>query len=126
MDCTLTGQGNSDLTSVFLEKWTKYQDQLYRCCLKLMNSNPTDAEDALSQAMLKAWEKVQKYAGKIANFKAWLFKLTRNLCIDIIRQRSRGAAGVESIEWVGETDEMGIASTVASPERFLEKKDGSE
>lgn len=39
-----------------------------------MGGNPTDADseawrdsaiDALSQAMLKAWEKVQKYAGEI-------------------------------------------------------------
>jgi len=125
MDGALTGQGNDLLISQFWEKWTEYQDQLYRCCLKLMNSNPTDAEDALSQAMLKAWEKVQKYAGKIDNLKAWLFKLTSNLCIDIIRARSRGAVGVESIEWVGDTEEMGIGSTVASPETCLEREEKS-
>ncbi|NES85468.1 MAG: sigma-70 family RNA polymerase sigma factor [Moorea sp. SIO2B7] len=125
MDCALTEQGNSELTSVFWQQWTQYQDQLYRCCLKFMNSNPTDAEDALSQAMLKAWEKVQIYAGKIDNLKAWLFKLTSNLCIDIIRQRSRGAVGVESIEWVGDSEEIGIGSTVASPESCLEREEKS-
>jgi len=125
MDCALTGLGNSDLISVFWQQWTQSKDQLYQCCLKLMNSNPTEAEDALSQAMLKAWEKVQKYAGKIDNLKAWLFKLTRNLCIDIIRARSRGAVGVENIEWVGDTEEMGIGSTVASPESCLERQEKS-
>ncbi len=125
MDCALTRQGNSDLTSVFWEQWTEYQDQLYRCCLKLMNSNPTDAEDALSQAMLKAWEKIQKYAGKIANFKAWLYKLTRNLCIDLIRKRYRGAVGVDDIEWVGDSGEMGVASAVELPEQVLEKDEKS-
>ncbi|NEQ65673.1 MAG: sigma-70 family RNA polymerase sigma factor [Symploca sp. SIO2D2] len=125
MDCALTGQGNDLLISQFWEKWTEYQDQLYRCCLKFMNSNPTDAEDALSQAMLKAWEKVQKYAGKIDNLKAWLFKLTSNLCIDIIRKRDRGAVGVECIEWVGDTEEIGIGSTVASPESCLEREEKS-
>ncbi|NEQ66515.1 MAG: sigma-70 family RNA polymerase sigma factor [Symploca sp. SIO2D2] len=125
MNCALTGQGNSGLTSVFWEKWTEYQDQLYRCCLKLMNSNPTDAEDALSQAMIKAWEKVQKFAVKIDNLKAWLFKLTSNLCIDIIRKRDRGAVGVESIEWVGDTEEIGIGSTIATPEICLEREEKS-
>ncbi|NER95318.1 MAG: sigma-70 family RNA polymerase sigma factor [Symploca sp. SIO1B1] len=125
MDGALTGQGNDLLISQFWEKWTEYQDQLYRCCLKFMNSNPTDAEDALSQAMLKAWEKVQKYAGKIDNLKAWLFKLTSNLCIDIIRQRDRGAVGVESIEWVGDTEEIGIGSNIASPESCLEREEKS-
>ena len=47
-----------------------------------MGGNSTDAEDALSRAMLEAWEKVQKYAaGDIANFKAWLTRLTHNLCV---------------------------------------------
>jgi len=125
MDGALTGQGNDLLISQFWEKWTEYQDQLYRCCLKFMNSNPTDAEDALSQAMLKAWEKVQKYAGKIDNLKAWLFKLTSNLCIDIIRKRNRGAVGVECIEWVGDTEEIGIGSNIASPESCLEREEKS-
>ncbi len=123
MECALSESANSDLISQFWQQWTEHQGQLYRCCLKLMNSNPTDAEDALSRAMLKAWEKVQKFQGKITNFKPWLIQLTRNLCIDIIRERSRGAAGVHSIEWVGDTEEMGIASTVASPEHFLEREE---
>ena len=125
MDYALTEQGNSELASEFWQQWTQYQDKLYRCCLKLMNSNPTDAEDALSQAMLKAWEKVQKYTGKIDNLKAWLFKLTSNLCIDLIRQRYRGAVGVESIEWVGDTKEIGIGSIIASPESCLERQEKS-
>jgi len=42
--------------------------------------------------MLKALEKVQKYeVGEIANFTAWLTTLTRNLCVDIYRERDRGA-----------------------------------
>jgi RNA polymerase sigma-70 factor (ECF subfamily) len=47
-------------------------------------SYPTDAEDALSRAMLKAWEKVQKYSAlEIANFKALLTTLTLKFCVDI-------------------------------------------
>ncbi|NEP09061.1 MAG: sigma-70 family RNA polymerase sigma factor [Symploca sp. SIO2C1] len=120
-DGTLMGSAPDDTVSEFWQQWLEVQDQLYHCCLKLMNFNPTDAEDALSQAMLKAWEKVQKYAGKIDNLKGWLMQLTRNLCIDIIRQRSKGAAGVESLEWVGATDNVGIGSVVDTPEKALEK-----
>lgn len=86
----------------FWQHWQQYQDYLYRCCLKWMGGNPTEAEDALSRAMLKAWEKVQQYAGKIANLKAWLTKLTHNLCVDIHRERSRGANRVEDIETIPE------------------------
>jgi len=120
-DGTLVGTVPDDPVSEFWQQWHSLQDQLYRCCLKLMNFNPTDAEDALSQAMLKAWEKVQKYAGKIDNLKAWLMQLTRNFCIDIIRQRSKEAAGVESLEWVGVTDNVDTTSAVDTPEKALEK-----
>ncbi|MGB7274876.1 MAG: sigma factor, partial [Geitlerinemataceae cyanobacterium] len=60
-----------------------------RYCIKWMGGNITDAEDALSRAMLKAWEKIQTSVEKIRNFKAWLTSLTRNLCMDIHRERSR-------------------------------------
>ncbi len=77
--------------------WLEYRDYLYARCLKWMGGNTTEAEDALSRAMLKAWEKVQLFAGKISNFKAWLTRLTHNLCVDIHREHSRGANCVEDI-----------------------------
>jgi RNA polymerase sigma-70 factor (ECF subfamily) len=82
--------------------------------------NPTDAEDALSRAMLKAWEKVQKYAGEIANFKAWLTTLTRNLCVDIHRERSRGANRVEDIEGYASGEEQGLVAFENTPDSAVE------
>lgn len=84
-----------DISSAFWQLWEQYRDYLYRCCIKWMDGNPTDA---LSWAMLKAWEKVQKIGVEIANFKAWLTSLTHNLCVDIHRERSRHANRVENIE----------------------------
>ncbi|NEP77577.1 MAG: sigma-70 family RNA polymerase sigma factor [Okeania sp. SIO3B3] len=114
-----------DIEKEFWQVWCEYRDRLYRCCLRLMNSNQTDAEDALSEAMLKALKMVRKFAGKIANLPAWLMTLTRNLCLDIIRKRSRGAVGVDDIEWVGDSGEMGVASAVELPEQVLEKDERS-
>ncbi|NEO94797.1 MAG: hypothetical protein F6K56_33240, partial [Moorea sp. SIO3G5] len=48
----------------FWQQWQQYRDYLYHRCLRWMGGNPTNAEDALSRAMIKAWEKVQKFAGK--------------------------------------------------------------
>ncbi|NEQ85982.1 MAG: sigma-70 family RNA polymerase sigma factor [Moorea sp. SIO2I5] len=124
-DSAITESDQSHLVSHFWQQWQEHQHHLYCCCLKLMNSNPTDAEDALSRAMLKAWEKVQKFPGKIANLKAWLIQLTRNLCIDIIRERSRGPGYVENIEWVGNTDKIVTVSSVESPEYVLESEEKS-
>jgi RNA polymerase sigma factor (sigma-70 family) len=70
--------------------------------------------------MLKAWEKVQKYAGEITNFKAWVTTLTRNLCVDIYRERSRGANRVEDIEGYASGEEQGLVSFEKTPLSAME------
>ena len=121
----LPQQADSGILQEFWQQWANHREALYRYCLRLMNSNPIDAEDILSQAMLKAWEKVQKFAEKIDNFKAWLMQLTRNLCIDVIRERSRGPLGVEDIERSGTGGEIETASLVETPEQALERSERS-
>ena len=101
--------------------WQEHQNYLYRRCLGWMGGNPTEAEDALSRAMLKASEKVQEYAGKIANFKSWLTKLTHNLCVDIHREHSRGANLVEDIEAIEE--EKALISFEDTPQIILETQE---
>ncbi|WP_199245923.1 RNA polymerase sigma factor [[Phormidium] sp. ETS-05] len=102
----------ADISACFWQEWEKYKDYLYRCCLKWMG-NPTDAEDALSQAMLKAYSEFQKSANRIDNLKAWLTQLTRNLCLDIHRKIKRGALPVADFE--GIVAEEKLASQEETP-----------
>ncbi|MEH1861776.1 MAG: sigma-70 family RNA polymerase sigma factor [Nostoc sp.] len=111
---------SEDLKKGFWLQWQQYRDYLYRCCIKWMSGNLTDAEDALSRAMLKAWEKMQKYAGKITNFKSWLTSLTHNLCVDIHRERDRGANRVEDIEVYASGKEEGLVRSEDTPETAME------
>jgi RNA polymerase sigma factor (sigma-70 family) len=104
--------------NAFWQIFQQHRDYLFRCCLKWMNGNSTEAEDLLSQAMVKAWEKAQKYAGKIDNFKCWLTTLTRNFWIDLTRRR--GANQVEDIEVYGEGDELGLVSVDETPASALD------
>lgn len=73
-------QGNHN---AFWELWLLHQDYLYHRCLSWMDGNHTEAKNALSQASIKAWEKLPDYASKITNVKAWLTTLTHNLCMDV-------------------------------------------
>ncbi|MEH2237063.1 RNA polymerase sigma factor [Nostoc sp.] len=118
--CLRNNSEDEDSGKRFWQQWQQYRDDLYRCCLKWMGGNLTDAEDALSRAMLKAWEKVQKYAEEIANFKAWLTRLTHNLCVDIHRERDRGANRVENIEVYASSEEQGLVSFEDTPEIAME------
>jgi RNA polymerase sigma factor, sigma-70 family len=81
--------------------------------------NPTDAEEVLSRAMLKAWDKLPDYAEKITNLRAWLTRLTHNLCIDIQRERRRKAMQMEDIEEVAARGSSAVISGLNSPEEAL-------
>ena len=88
----------------FWKLWGRHQDYLYGCCLEWMKGNRWEAEEALSEAMLKAWDKLPKYAETITNIKAWLARLTHNLCMDMHRERKRGARRMESIEAIADSE----------------------
>jgi RNA polymerase sigma factor (sigma-70 family) len=94
------------INSAFWQEWQKYRNDLYRFCLKCMNGNVTEAEEALSRAMLKAWEKVQNYTDQIVNIKAWLTRLTHNICVDIHRENSRRGKSLENIELYASDEEQ--------------------
>ncbi len=90
----------------FWQQLQEYRDYLYRCCVKWMNGNAIEAEDALSRAIIKAWEKIKQGTVIIENFKAWLTQLTYNLCIDIHRKRSKNALKVENFDTVSPGEEI--------------------
>lgn len=82
-----------------------------------MGGNYNDAEDALSLASLKAWDKLPEYVEKITNLRAWFTRLTHNLCVDIHRKRyRRRMTSMEEI--AGEGDEA-LISNVDSPESAI-------
>ncbi|MBS0015775.1 MAG: sigma-70 family RNA polymerase sigma factor [Arthrospira sp. SH-MAG29] len=82
----------------FWPLWKFHQNYLYNCCISWMGNNRTEAEEALSIAMLKARDKLPKYAPKITNLRAWLTRLTHNLCLDIHRERRRKSISIDNIE----------------------------
>ncbi|WP_083619091.1 RNA polymerase sigma factor [Planktothrix serta] len=84
--------------NAFWQLWQQHQKYLYYRCLSWMGGNPIEAEEALSLAMLKARDKLPNSADKITNFRAWLIRLTHNLCVDIHRARCRKAIRIETVE----------------------------
>ncbi len=103
----------------FWQLWLPHQDYLYCRCQMWMGGNNTDAEEALSRARLKAWEKLPNYASKITNLKAWLTRMTHNLCVDIHRERQRRAKNTENMDAITVTDSEIIASNSDSPESAI-------
>jgi RNA polymerase sigma factor (sigma-70 family) len=78
-------QGNVD----FWNLWENNKKLFFRKCIRLMDGNICEAEDALSAAMLKAQEKMFHYRDSIRNFKGWALRLTENVCLDQLRKHRR-------------------------------------
>jgi RNA polymerase sigma-70 factor (ECF subfamily) len=49
--------------------------------------NKQDAEDAVQQAALRAWERIDQYQTS-RPFKGWWFAILKNCCVDILRTRN--------------------------------------
>jgi len=69
--------------------WSRYQSAVRQVCMRNMGGNLAEADDALSQVMLKAQSRLPSSAGKIIQVEAWLRQLARNLCMDLHREGRR-------------------------------------
>ncbi len=103
--------------STFWRIWEIHNDYLYGVCLSQMGGIKEDAEDALSRTKLKAWDSLPRYAGVIINLRAWLTRLTCNLCMDMHRERHRRARVIVSTERMQLINSLSLASPRESPER---------
>jgi RNA polymerase sigma-70 factor, ECF subfamily len=67
----------------------RHCDEIYRYALGLLG-NQADAEDATQEALLRLWNHLPRL--NLFSIRAWLFRTTRNYCVDQIRRRSRFAS----------------------------------
>lgn len=109
----------ADREKVYWRLWREQENYLSQCCLKWMG-NSIDAEDALSRAMLKAWEKIRNCQVEIKSLKAWLTRLTYNLCMDIHREYRCGASQVETLESDEELVSQEQTPLIAATQQELE------
>ncbi len=59
--------------------------KVYSLAWRMLGS-PQDAEDALQEVFLKVFDRVKNYRGESA-FSTWLYRMTTNHCLDLIRRR---------------------------------------
>ena len=67
----------------------RYSDMLFRLCAAMLG-NRADAEDALSETMLRYMTKGQRFESE-EHRKAWLLRVASNICKDMCRFRKRNA-----------------------------------
>src|SRR5882724_8718570 len=64
-----------------------YRAELLVHCYRLLSSMQ-DAEDMVQETFLRAWDHLDRFAGG-QYFRAWLYKIATNICLDALDKRSR-------------------------------------
>jgi len=82
--------------------------------------HPTEAEDAVQETVLRAYRSFDQYR-RGTNFKAWVFRILTNHCINRFRRKERGldAVGFEEVEREAELAGSREQSPSVAPETAL-------
>jgi RNA polymerase sigma-70 factor, ECF subfamily len=76
-------QGDGDAFGVLVGA---YRGELHAHCYRMLGSYH-DAEDALQDALVKAWRGLAGFEGR-SSLRAWLYKVATNAALDVARRRS--------------------------------------
>jgi RNA polymerase sigma-70 factor (ECF subfamily) len=74
-------------TATDLGELEQYRSQLTSYCYRMLGS-PFDAEDAVQDALVRAWRSRDRFEGRAA-VRSWLYRIATNVCIDMIKSRQR-------------------------------------
>ena len=74
-------------SNAFAQLVRSMQRPIYGICLRLLRSEAEAAEVA-QEAFLRAYQNLQRY-DESRPFDLWVMAIARNLCLDILRRRSR-------------------------------------
>lgn len=90
-----------------------FKDKLYRFSLNMLG-NTFDAEDIMQELMIKIWNRIDQY-NEIENKEAWCMTVTRNMCIDKVRNKK---ASVQDI-----SDYHHLKDASDTPDKTLEQNE---
>jgi RNA polymerase sigma-70 factor (ECF subfamily) len=126
----------------FAELIAPYRGALEAHCYRMLGS-PQDAEDALQDALLRAWRGLPRFEGR-SSLRSWLYTIATNASLKVIERRPKrvlpidygpvadphdgpGAPVMESV-WVEPYPDarLGLAAGLAGPEALYEQRESVE
>ncbi|MEV2237450.1 sigma-70 family RNA polymerase sigma factor [Micromonospora sp. NPDC049891] len=114
--------------------------ELHVHCYRMLGS-AHDADDALQEALLRAWRGVERYAGR-GSLRSWLYAIATRTCLDAVETRRRRALPVDlgpssdravldgvgrtEVAWLGPYPETGITGGPPGPHARYEQREAVE
>ena len=94
-------QGDSAALETLYER---YASTILGISLKTIGDQAI-AEDILQETFWRVWRHAASFQTQLGSFTSWLFRITRNLAIDMYRQRSSRLPSLNTIDDVPEFDQ---------------------
>ncbi|MFC0028123.1 sigma-70 family RNA polymerase sigma factor [Micromonospora chaiyaphumensis] len=114
--------------------------ELHAHCYRMLGS-VHDADDALQDALLRAWRGLPTFAGH-GSLRSWLYTVATRVCLDAIAGRARRALPVDlgpasdrvvtdsgpvhDVAWLGPYPDTGLAAGPAAPGARYEQREAVE
>lgn len=113
---------NGDLDA-FSELVHRYEKKAFSFTYRMLKDVHL-AEDATQEAFLRVFSKIDSFRGS-SSFSTWFYTILNNICLDILRKKSRRADAI-SIERTNSDEdeyELQIEDSSPGPYENLQKKD---
>lgn len=85
--------------------YERYASTVLGISLKIIGDQAV-AEDVLQETFWRVWRHAASFQAQLGSFTSWLFRITRNLAIDMYRQRSTRPPSLDTVDDGSEFDQI--------------------
>lgn len=96
----------------------KYQAQVVNIAYGML-SDREDAYDAAQEVFVRVYKSIESFKEK-SSFTTWLYRITTNICSDILRKRQKSNNVISMNQSVEENKEIDIIDDALTPEENVE------
>ena len=136
-DLARAREGDDDAFTRLVEPLRR---ELHAHCYRMLGSTH-DADDALQDALLRAWRGLARFEGR-SSLRSWLYTVATRTCLDTVETRGRRALPVDlgpssdravvgdspltDVAWLGPYPDAGLGDGPAGPDARYEQREAVE